>query len=262
MIDLGANFKEGCRELVRINGGLINPSMVRLPDGDILVFARYPEYEGSSCYVARLNELLSQDSNPQVWSQISFNSDNPNVEDVRPFIRSGLLYLIGAKPQPSGTFGISVYSLDMIEKRATEIFEFRELGDNSNKNWTTPLSGESEGHTMIVSYPNNIRGGSNLIPFGKGFISIAHKMYWSPGFGEQYNPKDGKQYSHVLLSYSNDLLVTGISKEFTLASSNIEFAAGLVEDEGSYLVSYGIEDKEFAIARVDKSVLLDIMEEK
>ena len=47
------------------------------------------------------------------------------------------------------------------------------------------------------------------------------------------------------------LVVTAVSPAFIFAHYGIEFAAGLIVDGGKVVVSFGIEDKEAWIMRVD-----------
>jgi len=99
--------------------------------------------------------------------------------------------------------------------------------------------------------PSQFRGGSQLIPFLEGHLSIVHEVVninWSK-----------KVYLHRFVFYDKKLDLKRISEPFYFLNKGIEFVAGACFEEGneSFLVSFGVEDKMCKIARIDTNFILD-----
>ena len=87
----------------------------------------------------------------------------------------------------------------------------------------------------------HLRGGA-IAEFDRGYLAVTH---------EAVDEVDGRIYLHRFVQLNAKLVVTAVSPAFIFAHYGIEFAAGLIVDGGKVVVSFGIEDKEAWIMRVD-----------
>lgn len=99
-----------------------------------------------------------------------------------------------------------------------------------------------------------ISGGSQLVPFGLGWIALVHEARALPGSHKRY-------YQHRFVTYNQDLAVKSVSPPFVFHDRQIEFAAGLARHpiDELYILSYGVRDEEARIATVGLSDLMDFV---
>lgn len=201
-------------------------------------------------YISRLDD----DFNPIRWDEIKFHKDVSGCppEDIRVVSRAGKTFFVGSKASHTDfseyiSFGTAVYRADLDRQEAFPFLFFKELGEFSNKNWTTLSNKESESFDFIVSHPDFIRGGSNLIPYENGYISINHKTYIPNPLDKRY-----RYYSNVFIKYDTSLNIEKISKDFLFESSDVEFATGLVYYKDNFVVSYGVDDCKSRLAFLKK----------
>lgn len=112
-----------------------------------------------------------------------------------------------------------------------------------------------------------IHGGSQLLQQSDGsYLSIVHEKILDPKHAYAYsrlsrNVYDKYIYYTYLARHNKQGTVTQLSKPFRFGTlENIEFASGMVEYNGDLLISLGIRDCKFAIARIGKNKLLGLME--
>jgi len=205
------------------------------------------------------------------------------LEDPRVFQREDGWYLLATMledyaPQPR----IIIYKLDL----KTKVASFSKLYEswstsNAEKNWMPTYdkanpnfdfiyspTGVYKDGKIILSMTSNknlngIRGGSPLYPLNDGsYISICHvqhveqrakilenkvKVYGTPS------------YSHVFVRYDNYGKVIEKSPEFVFEDYQIEFASGLVEHEGNFLITYGVNDLTSSLAIIPKGSVLKML---
>lgn len=101
------------------------------------------------------------------------------------------------------------------------------------------------------------RGGSQLIRWGDGYISITHEVDLFKNYLEQ---KDGI-YRHRLCVWDKDLNLLGISKEFSFLDAHIEFAVGMVIHNDDVLISFGFQDNAAFVLRTPKMVIEELVQE-
>lgn len=87
----------------------------------------------------------------------------------------------------------------------------------------------------------HLRGGA-VTEFEDGYLCITHEVV---------DEVDGRIYLHRFVRLDERFNVTAVSPAFVFDHYGIEFAAGLVVDDGKIVVSFGIEDKQAWILRVD-----------
>lgn len=123
------------------------------------------------------------------------------------------------------------------------------------KNWM-PLSVDGEfvwiysiDPTAILPGPlqscpfalEHLRGGA-AIEFEDGYLCVTHEVI---------ETDEGRIYLHRFVHLDDEFNVTAVSPAWIFAHYGIEFCCGLVHDGDVLLLSYGIDDKEAWIARVD-----------
>jgi tetratricopeptide (TPR) repeat protein len=87
----------------------------------------------------------------------------------------------------------------------------------------------------------HLRGGA-VTEFEDGYMAVAHEVV---------DEVDGRIYLHRFVRLDERFNVTAVSPAFVFDHYGIEFAAGLVVDGAKIVVSFGIEDKQAWILRVD-----------
>ena len=110
-----------------------------------------------------------------------------------------------------------------------------------------------------------IHGGSQLLLQEDGsYLSLVHEKKLDPKFTYQRNSLiyDKYIYYHYLARHGKDGIITQLSKPFRFGTlENIEFAAGMVQDGEDLIISYGIRDCKYAICKVSKDKLVDLLED-
>ena len=91
---------------------------------------------------------------------------------------------------------------------------------------------------------DQFRGGSQLMPFDGGWLALTH----------QARVRDGQRhYRHRFVWFDEELKLRGVSRPFFFQKRGVEFAAGLAwhPDRKHLIVTYGVDDSQAWIARVD-----------
>jgi hypothetical protein len=191
-------------------------------------------------------------------------------EDMRLFEHQGELWTSSTVRQlvEDGHHHIVLAKMELLPDRA-QLTEWKKIVPqhvpaSHEKNWMAISRGDSlnfvyksEPQTLIdtdgncVKETKNVwafdafRGGSPLIPFDNGYLSIIHEtsVY-------SYMPR---RYVHRFVYYNTDLNIEKISEIFYFVEQGIEFAAGMCynTDHSRLLVSFGFKDKEAMIASFD-----------
>ena len=103
-----------------------------------------------------------------------------------------------------------------------------------------------------------LRGNTNLHPLGDGtYLALMHSLYLKGGnvlnqrtMGMQR--ASYRKYTHQFVRFDNYGTVIELSDEFIFDELDIEFAAGIVEKDGKYVISYGRNDVSSHLAIIDK----------
>ena len=84
----------------------------------------------------------------------------------------------------------------------------------------------------------NLRGGSQIIPYGDDRICIIHEVdLWK----NKLEQKDAK-YTHRLVIWDKDWNIKHISEPFSFMGGEIEFCCGLAEYQDNLLITFGFQD--------------------
>jgi len=96
----------------------------------------------------------------------------------------------------------------------------------------------------------DLRGGSQIIPLGDNYrFCLTHETYLTKSDAGR---KDGV-YRHRFVVWDKDWNIVKISRQFSFMNAEIEFAVGMVEYKGDYLITFGYQDNAAYLVRVPKS---------
>ena len=97
----------------------------------------------------------------------------------------------------------------------------------------------------------NLRGGSQIIPYGDGRICIIHECdLWK----NKLEQKDAK-YTHRLVMWDKEWNIKHISEPFSFMGGEIEFCCGLAEYQGNLLISFGFQDNAAYILKMPSTFI-------
>ena len=120
------------------------------------------------------------------------------------------------------------------------------------KNWSEKIS-----NTKLENC--DLRGGSQVIPFGEYRLCITHEVFFP--WHHVGNNKDAHYY-HRFLFYDKDWNIVKVSKRFKFMDAMIEFNCGLAEKDDNLLITFGYQDNAAYILSMPKIVLDKIEYEK
>lgn len=102
-----------------------------------------------------------------------------------------------------------------------------------------------------VSYNQDLRGGSQVIPYKDGYLALVHVVNL---FTSEAGRKDGI-YRHVFVYWDKNFDLIKISKQFNFMGADIEFCAGMAIKDGSMLITFGFQDNAAYIVKSPMSVI-------
>ena len=97
----------------------------------------------------------------------------------------------------------------------------------------------------------DVRGGSQLVPTGSGFLTVVHA-------GADY-PDGSRVYLHRFVSLDEEFRIVGISPQFIFRERGVEFAAGMAIERGAVIVSFGLADTECWLVRLPLDCVLGLL---
>jgi len=203
------------------------------------------------------------------------------LEDIRLIKWEGKLYGIGVRRDLDnvGTGRMEISELEFNDKNIREISRYRIPGpppDNEYcmKNctpiedkpfhlvkWTNattilkfdPNGKDSEVFTTTEYNPgyNDMRGGSQVIRYKDGYLTLIHET-------ELYNSEQGRKngtYRHRFVYWDNDFKNQKFSELFSFLNMKIEFCCGLCAYKNDFLITFGAQDNAAYIIRVPGHVM-------
>lgn len=135
--------------------------------------------------------------------------------------------------------------------------------------WTNPtevvkvdietLSSETIVHKeQDISFPRDIRGGSQVIPYKDFYIAITHEVdLWM----NQKNNKDAHYY-HRIIVWDKQWNIVQYTEEFKFLGANIEFCCGLAQKGDDFLITFGYQDTTAYMLSMPTSFLEDFIDGK
>jgi tetratricopeptide (TPR) repeat protein len=116
-----------------------------------------------------------------------------------------------------------------------------------------PKKGTSESIYIVeqdITFPRDIRGGSQVITVGKYRIALTHEV-------ELWKNEQGKkdaQYYHRFIVWDMEWNIVGYSEDFKFMTANIEFSCGLAYDGNDFVIPFGFQDSTAFILRLPRHV--------
>lgn len=234
-------------------------------------------------------EVIGGEVNPETLevfdlNKLKLSNDSPKtiltagLEDVRLFCRKDGMHAIGfesdrlSRSLHNASAGMAEYLIDgnklvylrSLDKPNKEIVEKNwSPTDKPSKNFDftySPTQTWKDGKVFGEAYTGNVHGGTQLFKQKDGtFLSIVHEKNSNGARGSVY---DKYVYTHYLAKHDVNGIITQLSEPFNFGTGyNIEFAAGLVEYDGSFIVSFGIHDCKYALAKIKKDRLMSLFRE-
>jgi glycosyltransferase involved in cell wall biosynthesis len=90
-----------------------------------------------------------------------------------------------------------------------------------------------------------MRGGSQVIPHGDGWLCLVHEVVFTPA----------RVYLHRFVKLNAEFVIQALSEPWYFTSKNIEFAAGLARDGDRLVASFGLNDASANLAFFDASTV-------
>jgi predicted GH43/DUF377 family glycosyl hydrolase len=97
----------------------------------------------------------------------------------------------------------------------------------------------------------SLRGGSQGIAVGDGFLFVVHEAAESGG---------GRSYQHRFILFDDNYRLVAMTPRFHFLSPELEFCAGLARRDGELLVTFGVGDRGAMLAVLDEGRALAMLE--
>lgn len=207
------------------------------------------------------------------------------LEDARIVRWEGKLYISGVRRDLDhiGTGRMELSEIEFVDNQVKEVKQYRiPTPDNKEsyceKNWMPILDMPFHyvkwtNGTEVVKYDRetnktktvvltswkdlgtrDLRGGSQVIPLGNSHrMCLVHEtdLFWSKA-----GRKDAT-YRHRFVIWDKDWNLVKVSKLFSFMEAEIEFAVGMAEYKGNYLITFGYQDNAAYLLRVPKKAVED-----
>jgi hypothetical protein len=129
----------------------------------------------------------------------------------------------------------------------TALMKFDVLGKETEVIETSPY----------VPVKNDMRGGSQVIPFNNGYLTLVHE---TDLYKSEQDKKDAT-YRHRFVYWDKDFKLQKMSKLFSFLNMKIEFCCGMVEHNNNMLITFGVQDNAAYILKVSKSLVENFINE-
>lgn len=107
------------------------------------------------------------------------------------------------------------------------------------------------------SVPRDLRGGSQVIPYGDYYLTCTHEVDL---FKSEVGRKDGI-YRHRFIVWDKQWNSIKASKDFSFLSGHVEFCVGMTEYGNDILMTFGFQDNAAYIIRSPKKIVEEIINE-
>jgi hypothetical protein len=106
-------------------------------------------------------------------------------------------------------------------------------------------------HTWKDLGCGDLRGGSQVIPFGDYRICVVHETFL---YNSEAGRKDGT-YRHRFIVWDKDWNIVKVSPQFSFMEAKIEFCCGLTSYENDFLLTFGFQDNASYLLKVPQDVV-------
>ena len=238
------------------------------------IFCEINEEDLSIKYFTRI-DTSKFDTYEPMW-------DFVGLEDGRIVRWDNKLYIIGVRRDTTtdGQGRMELSEIEIQDKKVIEISRTRmpAPGDNKSyceKNWVPiidkpyhfvkwhngtevayyDVEAKTTTSTIIHSWKDlgcpDLRGGSQIIPFNDGYLSLTHTTYL---FKSPAGRKDGI-YRHRFVYFNKKFEIVKISQEFSFLGADVEFSIGMTELNENILITFGFQDNAAYILKTTKLFL-------
>ena len=231
---------------------------------------------------------LSSDLDFESMHELVYDCGRPfprGIEDAKLLWRDSKLFFTGVAMERD--IRVARQCECWISDDLKTVTEFKLLGGidpkRPEKNWMTAAKKPAnfdyiyDGNGVIVGDRvvrrfqiderlSGLRGNTHLIEQADGtYLGIMHKLYTTKKKmydARRFGIVDGvlKDYHHFFVRFDADGWAVEVSKPFQFVSPGIEFAAGLLEKDGHYVISFGKNDASSHIAIIENKHVKKIME--
>lgn len=101
----------------------------------------------------------------------------------------------------------------------------------------------------------DLRGGSQVIPFGDYRICIVHETFL---YNSEAGRKDGT-YRHRFVIWDKNWNIVKISPQFSFMEGKIEFCCGLTHYQDDFLITFGFQDNAAYLLRANQETVNDFI---
>ena len=241
-------------------------------------------------YIAQLDD----DLNVEYYSKIDTSKfpdqelwEFVGLEDGRLVNWEDKIYLCGVRRDttPNGVGRMEMCELEFDDESVKEVSRYRIPGPPPDDEYCmkncTPIEGKpfhlikwtnptcimkfdpNGGETIVketTSYVpgyNDMRGGSQVIKYKDGYLTIIHET-------DLYDSVQGRKngtYRHRFVYWNHNFTEQKFSKLFSFLNMKIEFCCGLTKYKNDYLITFGASDNAAYILKISESFLEDFINE-
>jgi predicted GH43/DUF377 family glycosyl hydrolase len=109
---------------------------------------------------------------------------------------------------------------------------------------------------QYVQIPNDLRGGSQVIPFGEDhYIALTHEVDL---FKSESGRKDAV-YRHRFVLWDKNWQIVKFTKDFSMMNGHVEFAVGMCYYNDDVLITFGFQDNAAFVLRLSKEKLVNFI---
>lgn len=240
------------------------------------------------------NYYLELDENYNIYriNKVNMTFDNyepawefVGLEDARLVFWQERLYMTGVRrdTKPNGEGRMELSEIMVTDHEVNEISRVRieppkDKNSYCEKNWmpvldkpyhyvkwtnptelveVDPLSGSSETifNGAYIPCGNDLRGGSQVIPYRDKYIAITHDVHL---FKSKVGRKDGR-YRHRFVLFDNNFQLIKYSDPFSILGGHVEFASGMIYKDGDFLITFGFQDNAAYLLKVPEQTVRKIL---
>lgn len=278
---------------------LFNPCIAQADDGSYVSTFRSSNYvidsaggmqvtTGGSVRNRMFFSELGEDYKPTNLREIIVPDDlypmPRGMEDARLLRRGGEWWITAVAME--STIPVARLMLCKLNEDCTRVVHMEMLPSfdqqRPEKNWMMPIQAESK--TLFAVYDgtrivkdgvletvsgspelDGIRGTSHLLEEPDGtYVGLVHRT--SKDVSTGYNPRTfgtmttvRRDYSHYFARFDRNGRIFQISDGFQFVGPGVEFATGIADHGGEYLVSFGRDDVSSHLAVVQKGTVAEML---
>lgn len=277
---IGYSPTRGYAMLIRSSNYSIIPAtrQIDIPLADIRNDVWFSELDENTMMPTTLHRLVVK----------GVDTSGFGVEDCRLFSRDGDWYFLGVllryDDRGQRVSRLATFKIDLETYEAHFIERFESWSPHVHeKNWMVPAT-EKNPHFDFVYSPvaiykdkkivlstggdaeiSKLRGGTQLWPLGDGtYLGLCHQVYNET---IEYPAEEAghvwrgtyRTYTHAFVRFDAYGAIIETSESFVFDGIDIEFAAGLVEKDGVFYITYGRMDASAHMAKIKRNVVMNML---